>query len=464
MSLAVGGIVSGLDTASIVSSLVSAAAIPKSLLEEDLAEAEEAQEAFAGLSNRIDTFLEALEAMDTADELRSLTGTSNDESAVTVTLAGDAVMGSYDVQVNALASNEMEVSQGYAQKDSDGAFPSGVLSITYAGVATEITLSEDDTSLQNVVDAINEQVDGITAYIMDTGDPTEPYRMVLVGDATGAASSIEVDTSGLTGATGTAPTFTQTSTATDASITVNGVTITDDDNVIDKAIQGVSFTIKEVTTAPVVVDVAQDDDAVVAKVQAFVDAYNAVISYIDQQKVFDPEEDIKGPFVGESLVRRIESQMQAALTGFYEDGSTVKMLADMGVTSSQSGEMEFDEEKFREMLETDYEGVIDFFTVDIAEDADLDISASFLNRLRETLTIVNDEETGLLAARDASIVESMATTQERIDAFDEYLLEYEERLNAQFLNMELTLARLQAGQQALTALLPSTDSSSDSSS
>ena len=143
MTTAVGGIVSGLDTASIVASLVDAASTPKLILEDDLALAGDKQEAFAGLSNRIDDFTAALEAMDTADELRSLTGSSNDDSAVSVTLAGDAVMGSYSVQVNSLASNEMEVSQGYADKDTDGAMPSGTLSITYGGVQTDIVLSDD---------------------------------------------------------------------------------------------------------------------------------------------------------------------------------------------------------------------------------------------------------------------------------------------------------------------------------
>lgn len=464
MTTAVGGIVSGLDTASIVASLVDAASTTKYILEDDLAAAGDKQEAFAGLSNRIDDFTDALEAMDTADELRSLTGSSNDDSAVSVTLDGDAVMGSYSVQVNSLASNEMEVSQGYADKDTDGAMPSGTLSITYGGVQTDIVLTDDDTSLQNIVDAINEQVSGVTAYIMDTGDATEPYRMVLVGDDTGAASSIEIDASGLTGTTGTLPTFTETTSATDASVTVNGITITDDDNVIDTAIQGISFTLKEITTTPVTITADRDDDAIVAKIQAFMDAYNAIMDYIDQNKVFNPDEDIKGPFVGESLVRRIESELQNTITGFYEDGSTVKMLADLGLTASQSGDMEFDEDKFRALLETDFEGVMDFFTVDSAADTTAGTSASFLNALKATLVTLNDPDSGLLASRDESITESMKTTQERIDAFDDYLVDYEARLNTQFLNMELTLARLQAGQQALEALLPSTDSSSSSSS
>lgn len=463
MGLSVGGIVSGLDTTSMVASLVAAASTPKTLLEDDLATLEDKQEAFAGLSNRLDDFATALEAIDTVDELRALSGTSTDDTAVAVSLAGDAVMGSYQVVVNSLASNEMQVSQGYASKDTDGAFSSGVLTITYGdNTAVDITLSADDTSLKNVMDAINEQVDGVTAYIMDTGDATEPYRLVIVGDDTGAANGISISMAP-DGTTGTAPVFTETISAADASVTVNGITITDDDNSIDTAIQGVTFTVKETTTSAVTINVDRDDEAIVTKVQAFVDAYNAVIDYIDQQKAFNPDEDIKGPFVGESLARTVESTLQSVLTNYYTVGSSIAMLADLGLTSSQSGNMEFDTDTFKSMLESDFSGVIDFFTNDVAEDETVSPTtpASFLNALRGAFELLNDADDGLLAAKDDALSESISNTQERIDDFDDYLAEYEARLNEQFLNMELTLARLQANQSALEALMPSTDSSSD---
>lgn len=461
MAFGVSGIVSGIDTESMIEGLVAAASSPLAVLEGNLDDLEALQEAYAGIQNRIEAFQDALEAMDTMDELRVLSGTSADDSAVAVSLEGDAVMGNYAVQVTALASNEMEVSDGYADKDTDGAFATGTMSITYAGVQTDITIDADDSSLENVADAINEQVDGVTAYIMDTGDATNPYRLVIVGDDTGADNSIEIDVSGLDSGTGQVPTFTETESAQDASVVINGVTVTDDDNVIDNAIQGVSFTVKETTTSAVNVAVARDDEAMVAKVQAFVDAYNAIIDYIDQNRVFDPDEDISGALVGESLVGTIERELTSTLTSSYAEWNSLGMLANLGVTSSQSGNLEFDTETFKELLDTDLEGVIDFFTLDVAADEDAGTGPSFLAAMKDSFVTLLDSESGLLPSRADSLQESIDTTNERISDFEDYLAEYEERLRTQFTNMELTLARLQANQQALEALMPDSSSSSD---
>lgn len=461
MGLSVGGIVSGLDTTAMVAALVDAASTPKLILEDDLEVLEDKQQAFAGLANIIEEFQKALEAIDTVDELRAVSGTSN-SSAVTVSLDGDAVIGSYDIQVNALASNEMEISQGYAEKDTDGAVPSGTLSITYGTTTTAITLEDTDTSLQNVADAINEQVDGVTAYIMDTGDATSPYRLVLVGDDTGAANTITLDTTGLTGATGTVPSFTETETAADASVTINGVTVVDDDNVIDTAIQGVSFNISSLTTSAATVTVARDDEKMIANIQAFVDSYNAVMTYIDTNLVFNPDEDIKGPFVGENLVRTVETILQRTLTGFYENDSSIQMLADLGITSKQDGDLTFDSAKFKEALDSDFDGVIEFFTVDEAADDVAGTTASFLNAVRGSLTLLIDADDGLLSAKEDALKTSIEDTNQRISDFDDYLAAYEARLTTNFTNMELTLARLQANQSALMALMPDTSSNSSS--
>jgi len=463
VAFGVSGIVSGIDTESMVESLVAAASAPKGVLESNLEDLEDLQEAYAGIQNRIEAFQEALEAMDTVDELRALTGTSADESAVTVALDGDAVMGNYSVQVLALASNEMEVSEGFADQYTDGTFATGTFSITYAGVQTDITIDAEGSSLQNVVDAINEQVDGVTAYVMDTGDETNPYRLVVVGDDTGADNTLSFDTSGLDSGTGQVPVFTAVQTAQDASVVINGITVTDDDNVIDNAIQGIAFTVKETTTSAVSVGVARDDDAIVAKVQAFVDAYNALVDYIDQNQVFNPDEDISGALVGESLVGSIQRELQSTLTASYGDWGELGMLASLGVTSSQSGELEFDEETFRELLDTNFDAVIDFFTVDQEADETAGTGASFLSAMKASFVTLLDSESGWLPVRGESLQESIDTTNERISDFEDYLAEYEERLRTQFTNMELTLARLEANQQALEALMPDTSSNDDDS-
>lgn len=445
MGISIGGIVSGLDTESLIEGLVEAYSVPKLLMEEDLAELEEEQEAVAGLETRLEDLQTALEALSSEDELLAWSAVSDDTSVVSVSAEGDAVAGSWSVEVLSLASAETEVSQGYADQTEAGVWGSGTLSITVAGVATEIVLDGTET-LEDIADRINEQVDGVTAYVMDTGDATAPYRLVIAGEDTGAAATLEIDTSGLTG--GTAPTFTETSTAADASLTIDGVTVTSDSNTVE-VVPGVTLTLEGLSTEPVEVTVGLDVDAIAERVQAFVDAYNEVMAYVREQSVYDAEEEIKGPFVADSTVSSITRSLSEAIVAAYS-ASDVTGLAQIGITTEQDGDLAFDPEVFAEAFDEDADAVIALFT---------DTSDGFAVAFDAVLDGILADD-GPLDAREESLAEEVETLEERISDFDEQMDAYEERLRAQFTAMELALAELEAAQASLTALFSDTSTES----
>ena len=64
MGIAVDGIVSGLDTTSIIEGLVAAASAPQEVMEGKLEDLEEEQEAVAGLTNRLQTLYDKLQELD----------------------------------------------------------------------------------------------------------------------------------------------------------------------------------------------------------------------------------------------------------------------------------------------------------------------------------------------------------------------------------------------------------------
>ena len=53
-----------------------------------------------------------------------------------------------------------------------------------------------------------DEIDGLSAYVLNTGADSEPYKLVVQGEDTGTDNSISFDTSGLTGS-GTVPSFTE---------------------------------------------------------------------------------------------------------------------------------------------------------------------------------------------------------------------------------------------------------------
>ncbi len=462
MAISVDGIVSGIDTTAIVDKLVAAATIPKNVMETHMTALTAKKEAYAGLSSRMDDLKTALEKMDTIGELAAATGTSADETIVGVATTGAAVKGRYAITVTQLAAATTNVSDGVADKDAIGSVATGTMSITVGTTTTAVTIDATNSNLADLASSINETVDGVTAYVMDTGDATAPYRLVIVGNDTGAANAVTVDTTGMDATTGTVPTFSETTTAADAQLTVNGVAVTSPDNVVDTVVSGVTFTLNDVTsTSPVNVNVAADTDTMVATFQAFVDSYNAVMSHVRSNRAFDQDKSIKGPFVGEGAVSSLMAKMQAVLSKQYTTGSSLHALGGMGFSTQQNGDIELDVDELTAALAAHPDDVLELFTDD-TDGVGAGMVAyidSVITEDEEVLANGSSEHVGIIALRNDALDTAVSELERDIENFEDRMIKYEERLRAQFTAMEIALGRLQASGSALTAFFESNNSS-----
>ncbi|MFN7142987.1 MAG: flagellar filament capping protein FliD [Myxococcota bacterium] len=445
MGTAIGGLASGIDTGAIVDQLVTAASRPKIVLEAQAKALEGRKSAYATLSARLSALSDALTALDAPEELRAVTGRSADESTLGVSVAGDAVVGRFRVKVEQLASASMSVSSGFATRDADGAVATGTLGVTVGGVTTGVAIDATHSSLDDVAAAINDQVDGVTAYVMETGDAATPYRLVVAGEDTGLANAVTLDTSGLDGATGGVPAFTEVAAAADARVEIDGIVVTDDDNDIDGAVQGLTFHAYETSTDPVVISVARDDDAMVEKIQGVVDAWNAVMSQVRAQKSWNPDEAIRGAFVGESVPGAVTNRLQGLVSAAYGSGE-LDSLGALGLTTAKNGDLELDTDTLRAALADDFDDVVGVMTGE---------SGAFA-ALAGAIEDMVDEDDGTVTARVDSLDEQIETMGKRIDDFEDRMDAYRTRLERQFTAMEVSMARLQSAQSALTALLPDT--------
>ncbi len=449
MSTFTGGLVSGIDTASLIASLVAANSATLNVVKAQREVVSDRKDAYDTLASRLDALAAAIADIDTAKEFRSVSGSSNSD-AVGVTVDGDAIVGHLSVEVTQLASSAMEVSDGIANRDEAGTMAEGTWSFTVAGVTTEVTIGSDATTLDNLVSAINDQVEGVTAYVMDTGDASTPYRLVVTANSTGAENTVTIDTSGLDGGTGVVPTFTEVTAALDAELEVNGVSITSASNEVTDVIQGVTLSLTDVTTTDATVTVSRDVDAMATKLAAVVTAYNSVMSYVRGQKAWNPDEGIEGSFVGESqpgsMVRSLQSLTSTQFTAVGDFAN----LASLGITTEQNGDLALDEDVLSAALEDGMEDVTTLFT-----DASAGIAASF-TALLETLT----GDDGSITSRSDSLEELLEDFDDRVAMYEEQLVAYEARLEKQFTAMELAIAGFNAANSALLALLSTNSESS----
>jgi len=436
VAISVDGIITGLDTSSLISELVDAYSIPKTLLEEDVGEYELLQEGLTGLSDRLEDLSRTLEGLQDLDQLRSFSVSYVENDAFIATVDGSAVEGTVSVEVHSLADSEMEVSDAFSDKTSTGIISEGTLSITYAGTQTDITVDSTNSSLVDLATEISD-VEGLTAYVMDTGDATTPYRLVVVGDDTGSESTISIDTSGLTGA-GTAPTFTEQSTAADASLTINGISVSSSDNKVTGVIEGLELELTGVSTEETDVTIALDTDQVEAQVESFISAYNEIIGYINDNS-FSVEDSSdgasQGTFVGESSVRRIVSKLRSVITSQFSDmGTDIDSLSLIGVsTNTSDGTLSLDSDDFQTALADYQDSVEGLFTS----------SSGFGQTMIDALDFYIDPLEGSIVSRTDSIDDLVEDLEDQIDTWETRIESYEDRLRSSFTSLESTAGKLQ---------------------
>ena len=124
----------------------------------------------------------------------------------------------------------------------------------------------------------------------------------------------------------------------------------------------VTFTAATPEGEPATVNVKQDTDGAVAAVKAFVDDFNAALSAVQSLTKADPSEDGEsGILVGDSSIRQLGASIRGIITGVANNiPGNFDHMAQIGLTFGKVGSavgttntLEFDEQKFREALESD---------------------------------------------------------------------------------------------------------------
>jgi len=347
-----------------------------------------------------------------------------------------------------LAVNEVEVSQAFSDKTTTGQIREGTYTLTYGTTITNITIDTASSSWEKLAEKFND-VAGITSYVLDTGATSNQFLLMVQGHDTGVANKVSI--AGPASGTGTLPAFTEQISASDATVLVNGISINSTTNTINNALPGLDLDLWQTGTAAARVTIATDDDTMAGLVDTVIQSYNAARTYYDTYSVYNTDENIRAPLVGESGASKAMSGLGILVSNNYAMTGSLDALSQIGVKTERDGKLSFDKDKFKELLATNYDDVIELFT---SADGPFGKMATQIDDL-----YINSEN-GILATRSTSLESSIETTEDNIADFNEYLKSYEARLRKQFTNMELTLGRLQSTQSSLSALMASITSNS----
>ena len=367
------GISSGFDTASLVEKLIALQARPMDLKLAQVQAKETKLEAFQSLRTHLQTFQSVLNSMGTVDRFNLTTAdftvTAGTGSVLSVATSSSASVGTHDITVNALAQETTLLSDtGYTSVND--VVPSGMggpmathfVEVIVGGAIFPPIAISNTATVQDVVDAINASGADVTASAIDDGSAVNPIKIVIQGNQSGTANAVTARTFRLLGAAEvTEVTFSTVQTATDTSLTVDGITFTRSSNTISDIIPGVTPNLESLGSGTLTI--STDNTAIALNIQDFVDAFNELIGFIDEQTEFNPETFKTGVLFGNSAVQSLETTLRRIVSGPVVGGSgTFGFLSQIGITTQDDGTLILDEVKLDQALTTDLDSVVSLFT------------------------------------------------------------------------------------------------------
>jgi flagellar hook-associated protein 2 len=180
------------------------------------------------------------------------------------------------------------------------------------------------------------------------------------------------------------------------------------------------------------VSVDKDPKALGDKLQAVVDAYNAVVSKIHTVAGHGSTTASNPVLRGDSSLRGVTRQLSSTLTTAVGSG-TYRTLASLGLKLNNTGSLSLDRTALDKALSTDPDAVSKVLAGTDGSDGVMD----FIGTLVTTLT---DPTSGSLQARKDGLESRAKSLDDRVTREEARISRYSEQLRKQFTAMDSTVA------------------------
>ena len=302
--------------------------------------------------------------------------TTRQGSSATLQITGGDALGALSLSTDAAAQtgadgvvqvdggagqtfSDLEAGQSITLNAGTGTITAVVASGLTTGSVTGTNVSAGDGSLATVVGNINAANAGVTATAVQVGLNT--YRLQLSSNTAGANNGENIDASAFNDNVGGFLTLTA---AADANVTVgNGAgsyVVTSSSNTLTGLLPGVTVTLKQQSADPVTVTVTHDDQSLADKVQALIDAANAVQTTVAGLTKYDPTTNQGGPLTGDATTTELMAAVTQAVIAVVP-GATPNTPGLAGVSVDKTGAFTFDRNTFLAAFDANPGGVTSLF-------------------------------------------------------------------------------------------------------
>lgn len=302
----------------------------------------------ANLKTAIDALKDPLGAF------AAMSATSSLPAILTATAQTNATAGNHTIVVSELASAGTLYTDAVSGNASVSILPSGAASgdiqLQVGGTggtshAIHITKGSNDT-LNTLVTYINQQSTksawGVTATVLNDASGS---RLAVYSQNTGTAGALAITGNTTSDAGGNIIPNTPTSLGfkdpiggKNATFTVDGIPFSSTSNTVADAIPGVTLSLVSAEPGvPLQLSVGKDVAQATTAINAFVVAYNTIMTAVNHQFAVDPNTGLQGPLGSDGSVRALQSRLLADVSYSIKDNSGLISLASLGIDMNDDG-------------------------------------------------------------------------------------------------------------------------------
>ncbi len=338
---------SNIDFVDTVDKMIAARRIPADTLEKRIEANDEKVAALKELQTLIGTLKDSMANLYGATsfdnsknifEAKQIFAASNGTEAASligVTATNAAETGSYTFEINQVASKHKLSSNTQAvaaSADVTGITGTGTFTVTGGTGSSTVTVSAGDT-LQDIRDKINNIKDstGVQASVIKVSDTESTLILTSTEEGVDNRMSFSDDTGSVLQSLGVLTDATTINAANeidvgnDAEIELDGITVTRGSNEFSDLIDGLTISLYDAEPGTeITIEIEQDLNQAKTAILEFVDAYNAVQSFINEKTFVDPttgDASEDAILLGNTSVKSIESALQQ-IAGSFANGVT----------------------------------------------------------------------------------------------------------------------------------------------
>ncbi len=451
------GIGSGLDLESIISASVNAERAPKLQAitkREDSLKVE--LSSIGEITSAVSKLKDTLAKLADANNYNKRTATIKQPTTgdlISVTTSNKMSPGNFNIEVVRLAQGSRGVSGSFTNASQVVSATGGNLSFA-AGPDKNFTLAVTaGMTLNELKDAINSNTNnfGVTANIINTGDPIQGTKLVFTSKITGDANNLVVsnDNSELdsvsTVATGAGPagiTIAAADMAKNAIIKVDGLEISNATNTFTDSVQDLTIRALRVgavgESAKLTVD--NDRESVTKLVDELIANYNNLIGTVGLQT------RVGRPLNGDPSIRAMSNQIFNTLASKITGAGPFETVFDLGIGVKKDGYLERSSlvRSLNDAMDTNYDSIDNVFAGDNG-------IATQLNKMLENYI----GSSGLLKKRTDNINSNIKDAGEDKINLGVRMQDLEASLRKKYAGLDVLLAQMRQTQSALGAQLAS---------